>query len=460
MGLFGSLQIALGALLADQSAIDVSANNVANVNTPGYSREEAIFTESAPDQLGNLQFGTGVTIQTIQSDSSSLINLRLNQETQQQGAIDTQVQGLDQIQSLFNDTAGSGLGSDISAFFNSFQQLASDPSNSGFRSAVLDAAQNMAAAFRQAAGALVSQQQDLDQSVPLQVNQINQLTSQIAQLNVQVAASQTGTSSADTLVDQRNELVTQLSQLVNVNTSDAGNGEITLTTGNGAALVQGGSSFELSTQADPTTGLQDVFAQGQNITSAITAGSLGGTLALRDQSIPQALGALNSLASGITTAVNTTNAAGFDLNGNPGGNFFTPPAAGAGAALNFTVAITDPSLIAASSDGTAGSNGNANALAALANQNIIAGQTPSNFYSGIVSTVGSAASGAQSQQQSVGLLVQQLTDQQGSIAGVSLNEEAANIAKFQTAFDAAAQMVQVVSNLTNTEITMVQTAVA
>lgn len=457
-GIFGALQIALGALLADQGGIDVAANNVANVNTPGYSREEAVFTESPPEQLGNIQYGTGVELQTVQSDSSSIINLRLNQELQQQGSIDTQVQGLNQLQSLFNDAAGSGLGSDISAFFNSFQQLASDPSNAGFRDAVLEAAQNMSAAFRQTAGALITQQQDLDQSVPQQVSQINSLTSQIAQLNVEVAASQTGTSSSDTLADQRNELVTQLSQLIDVNTVNAGNGTITLTTGNGTALVVGGSNFELSTQADPTTGVQDVFAQGQNITSTISAGSLGGTLALRDQTIPQFITTLNTLASGIATAVNTTSAAGFDLNGNAGVDFFAPTPAGGSAALNLTVALTDPSQIAASSDGTAGSNGNANALAALGNQNIVAGETPINFYSGIVSTAGNQAGAALSQQQATGLLVQQLQDQQGSVSGVSLSEEAANIAKFQTAFDAAAQMVQVVNNLTTTEITMVQTA--
>ncbi|MGB9333803.1 MAG: flagellar hook-associated protein FlgK [Candidatus Acidiferrales bacterium] len=454
MGLFGALQIAVQSLLADQGAIDVASNNVANVNTPGYSREEAVLTELPPQQFGNVQFGTGVELQTIQADRSNILELRLNQETQQQGSIDTEVQGLNQIQALFNDNAGSGLGSVISAFFNSFQQLASDPSNVGFRDAVLAAAQNMTAAFRQTAGGLVTQQQDLNQSVVQQVGQINQLTAQIAQLNDEVAAAQTGTSAANTLVDQRGQLITQLSQLLDVTTIDAGNGTITLTTNNGNALVVGTASFALSTQANATTGLQDVFAQGQNITSQITAGSLGGTLALRDQEIPKVLTSLDTLASGIATSVNSTNAAGFDLNGNPGGNFFVPPPAGAGAALNFNVAITDPSLIAASSDGTSGSNGNANALAALATQNITGNQTPTTFYAGIVSAAGNDAAAAQARQQSVSLLVQQLKDQRGAVSGVSLDEEAANLAKFQTAFDAAARIVTVVDNLTQTVINM------
>jgi len=287
-----------------------------------------------------------------------------------------------------------------------------------------------------------------------QVGQVNDLTSQIAALNVQLAAAQVGTQSGNALLDQRTQLIQQLSQILDVQTINAGNGNVTLTTSQGVALVVGAQSFNLQTQVNPATGFQDVYAQGSDVTTAIQAGSLGATIQLRDQEIPALLTKLDTLASGIASAVNTQNQAGFDLAGNAGGNIFVPPAAGPGAALNLAVAITDPSQVAASSDGTIGSNGNALALASLANQNIAGGLTPAQFNAGLVAQVGSDTAEAQSQQQSAGLLVQQLQDQQGAISGVSLDEEAANLVRYQTAFDASAHVVSVIDELTQTVLNM------
>jgi len=452
--LFSSLSLAVRSLLADQGAIEVTSNNVANVNTPGYSRQEAVFNETPPLQFGALQFGTGVELATISSDRDNILNIRLSQETQQQGKFDSLVNGLQQIQALFNPVAGTGLGASINSFFDSFQQLSTNPTDPTLRQGVLIAAGNLASAFRLIASGLGTQQQSLNESVVQQVGQVNDLTSQIAALNVQLAAAQVGTQSGNALLDQRTQLIQQLSQILDVQTINAGNGNVTLTTSQGVALVVGAQSFNLQTQVNPATGFQDVYAQGSDVTTAIQAGSLGATIQLRDQEIPALLTKLDTLASGIASAVNTQNQAGFDLAGNAGGNIFVPPAAGPGAALNLAVAITDPSQVAASSDGTIGSNGNALALASLANQNIAGGLTPAQFNAGLVAQVGSDTAEAQSQQQSAGLLVQQLQDQQGAISGVSLDEEAANLVRYQTAFDASAHVVSVIDELTQTVLNM------
>ncbi len=118
-----------------------------------------------------------------------------------------------------------------------------------------------------------------------------------------------------------------------------------------------------------------------------------------------------------------------------------------GASSSFTVAITDPNLVAASSDGTVGSNGNAQALAKLQNQNIVNGQTPANFYSGLIFQIGNDISQAQSEQTAVGLVQQQLQDQRSAISGVSLDEEAVSLIRFQGAYQAAANVVSVVNHL-------------
>src|SRR5262249_14883982 len=147
---------------------------------------------------------------------------------------------------------------------------------------------------------------------------------------------------------------------------------------NGTALVAGNQSFSLAAQLDPS-GVHDIFAQGADITSQLNAGQIGGLLTVRDQKLPALLTGLDTLASGLGNAFNAANAAGFDLNGNNGSNIFSIPS-GAGAAGGISVAIADPALIAASSDGSAGSNGNLANFSAIHDRATIAGETPTDYY--------------------------------------------------------------------------------
>lgn len=456
--LSSALNIAVGAMLADQAALDTTSNNIANANTPGYSRQTVDFEETPPVEYGGQLFGTGVEIGQITSQRNSVLQMSLDQATQQQSKYDSYLTSMQQVQTLFNETSGTGLQSSITAFFSSLQQLSTDPSNTSLRQAVLSAAQNMAQDFNSTSSNLTSLQQNVDQSVPQAVSQINSLTSQIAQLNSEVSAAESTGQNAGSLVDQRNQLISQVSGIIDVSQVDAGNGNVTLTTTSGAALVVGDKSFRLTSQANPTTGFQDVYSMGKDITSTINGGSLGGTLQVRDSTIPSILSSLDSLASSLENSFNSVNKAGADLNGNPGGNFFVaPPAGGAGAAATMSVALTDPSQIAASLDGSAGDNANVNAMLALQNQGIVNGQTPINAYSNLVFQVGNDVASAQSEEQGVTAAAQQLQNQIGSISGVSINEEAANLVQYQQAYQAAAQVASVISSLTSTAINMVST---
>jgi flagellar hook-associated protein 1 FlgK len=451
--LSGSLSIALQALSADQGAVAVTTNNVANANTPGYAREVPVFQENPPLTYGSLQFGTGVSLGQTQSIRDNILQIRIDQEGQQGGQLDSFVSSMQQMQTLFNEASGVGLQTPITSFFNSWQQLASDPTNLNYRQNVLTSAQNLAEAFHQISAGLTSQQTNLDLSVQQSVTQVNQLTTQIAKLNGQVAAMSGAGQDASGLVDQRDQLIQQLSGLVDVSYVSSGNNGLTLTTTSGAPLVVGNQSFSLTTGTDPTTGLTHIYSQGTDITSSIASGQLAGELEARDQQIPATLASLDTLAAGIANAVNTQSAAGYDLSGNPGGNFFVPPpAGGTGAAAALQVAITDPALVAASSDGTTGSNGNANAMAALANQAIVAGQTPASYYSGVVFQIGNTVSNAQMEQSANHLVLQQLENQRGALSGVSLDQEAANLIQYQQAYDAMARVITIISDLTQSAV--------
>jgi len=440
-----SLATALSGLTADQGALQATANNVANANTPGYSREVPVLIASDPVVVDPLTLGTGVTLQTIESIRDPILESQIQQETQTQGQLSALVSALSQTQNSFSSTTGD-IGSAISNFFDSVNQLSTSPSDQSLRQGVLTAADNLASAFNVAANNLTTQRASLNQSVEQAVGQINQLTQQIAQLNGQIGNLQNVGQSAGTFIDQRTQLIDQLSSLVDVSVIPTDN-TLTLTTASGTALVAGQQSFQLSTQAD-NSGTQQIFAQNNNITTTIVSGQLGGLLQARDQQIPGIQNQLDTLAANLANAINGVQTAGYDLNGDKGTNLFNaPPASDTGAAGTLSVAITDPSLIAASSDGTVGSNGNAEAMYALSNQSFIQNQTPTDYYSNIVFNVGNAASNANAEQSASSVVLQQLNDQRSSVSGVSLDQEAANMMQYQQAYAASAQVITAINDM-------------
>ncbi len=367
-GLFGTLAVATGALQAEQGALSATTNNVANANTPGYSRLQPILVENPPIVLGSLTIGSGVSLEKIQSVRDPILQLRIAEETQQQGQLNTYVAALQQAQVNFNSSSGD-LETQISALFGSLDQLSTNPTSLALRQGVLTAAQNLATTFNNTAKNLSQQQSSLDLNVSQAVSQVNTLTGQIADLNIKISNLQGLGQDASPFVDQRDILIGQLSGLVDVSEIQGDNG-LTLTTSNGTALVVGGQSFALSTQTN-AQGLRDVFSQGNDITTQLTSGQLAGLIQVRDQKIPGILTQLDTLASGLANGLNAANRQGFDLNGFKGSDIFVaPPVNGQGYATNIAVQITDASLLAASSDGRPASNGNVALLSAVANQPI------------------------------------------------------------------------------------------
>jgi flagellar hook-associated protein 1 len=451
-GLNTSLSIAVQALQAEQGALSVTTNNISNVNTPGYSRQVAVLNEAPTFQENGTTFGGGVTMEQFQSVRDQLLQLRIYEETQQQSNSRTQLNALNQVEGIFSDPT-QGVGGALSAFFNSVSQLSTNPTDSNARQAVLTSANNLANSFHQAVSSLNTIGTGLDQSVPQTVDQINRLTTQIAKLNGQVAQMQGLGQDPSTIQDQRDELIRQLSGLVNVNVTQSEHG-LTLTTGNGVPLVVANQSYALQANANNSV-LEHVYsAQGQDITSQISDGQLGGTIQIRDQVLPQLFTQLNNLASQFTTSFNTAHQAGFDAAGNAGGNFFTPLASTTDAAANFGVAITDPSLIAASSDGSAGSSGDLTQLLALRDQQLPSGASPLDMYSNLVLQVGNLGANAQSDVTSSNASLQQLTDQRSSVSGVSLDEETTNMIRYQRAYEAGARVVTTVDSMFDTLMAM------
>jgi flagellar hook-associated protein 1 len=448
--LSSSMWIAAQALGADQGAIDATSNNIANQNTPGYSREVPVLTEGTPTEEGNVTYGGGVVLQQIQSVTDQLLQIQISDQNQQQSSAQTQYNTMQQVQELFSNPT-SGIGPDFTSFFNSLSQLSTDPASIPDRQAVLTAAQNLATSFNSTEQNLDSIQSGLNQSVSQNVTQINTLTAQIAQINGQVGQMQKLGEDPGNLGDQETQLIQQLSQLTNVNQIQTENG-LTLTTGNGTPLVVGDQSFALQTTAGPN-GMTDVSSQGQDITSTLQGGQLGGNLQMRDTVIPGLLSQLDNLASQFSTSVNAAQATGYDMYGNAGQPLFSDTS-GPGAASNLTVAITDPNLIAASSDGTQGSSGNVANLLAVQTQALPGGETPLDTYSSLVSQTGNLTDQAQAEVTASTASLNNLNNQLGSVSGVNLDEETTNLMNYQRAYEAAARVVTTVDELTQSVLDM------
>ncbi len=439
------IDIARQALLADQDALNVTSNNVANQNTAGYTREVVSFTAVDAVTLSGSSFGAGVTASAT-SQRDRVLEQRVQQQTQAQTQSAAVESALQQIQNIFglSSTASSAtstpLGSATDSFFSALSALTSNPSDTATRQSVLNAANTLASAFNSSASQIAQIASSLNQQAVSDVGQVNSLTSTIAALNTQIS-SLGSNADAGSLEDKRQSAITQLSKLIGLDQISTENNGITLTTSGGAVLVSGGSSFAVSTT--PVAGVEHILAgvDGADVTSSLTGGDLGGVLEVRDQQLPNYQSALDSLAFGIGTQVNQQNALGLEGSGNPGSALFNLSATSSGAAAQIQVATTDPNAVAAAGpgEGSAG-NTNASALADLAGVNLVGGQTVSGFLASFLGRIGTDVSSATTNNSAQQVTLTQLTTQRDSLSGVSLDEEAANLTTYQKAYQAAAEV--------------------
>ena len=450
--LFATMSVAVGSMLAQQSAIGVTANNVSNINTPGYSRQRADLAEGDSFYNGAFMVGTGVELQQISSLRDRILELRIQDEMQQQGALDAQVSALSDVDLQFS-AQNSNIGNALNNFFGSLSSLAPDVTNRALRQSVLVAAQNLANQFQSTSRMLTQRQFSLDLEIKQGVQQVNQITTQLADLNRQISSSTLPEDQLGSFVDQRNVLLQKLSFLLGNHVVQADDG-LTVTASNGSPLVVGGQAYQLhlSTNFDGTNHLS---VSGRDITQSATGGSIAGLLQVREKSIPGILEQLDTIASTLITSFNAVHVTGTDLQGNAGVDFFNPaPAAGSGAAASFSLNITDADQIAASGDTTTGNNAVLNTLIDLQNQQLVDNNRLVDAYSNLTFDLGSQLSNAKSDLQSTEAELQQLNDQRGAISGVSLDEEASNLLRYQRAYEAAARVLSIVSDLTEVSVNL------
>jgi flagellar hook-associated protein 1 len=465
-----------GALNADQSALSIVSNNVANANTPGYTQQRPNWRENDPVTINGVQYGAGVSLTGATSVRDRVLAERLNQQQQLAAASGARLAALNAIQALFPPDSGStsaragDIGSDVTSFFNSFSSLEANPTNDALRQQVLSKATTLAGDLSNAANALLSQRAALDQQAAAVVSQVNGLLAAVAQLNGQIQSTSPD-ADAGVLEDQRQQDLSRLSQLIGINLVDTENNGLSITMTSGQTLVSENSSYVVTTGL--LNGITHFFLGTADITSALTSGggSMGGLLTARDQDIPQVLNALDQLAFGVATAVNAQNNAGTNVNGiggtgvnpaNPSLDIFNPPAAIAGSAAAMAVVITAPDDVAAAGPGAgAGDNANAVAMAWLAGAGIVNGKSPSNYFSNFVTMLGAAVDEVQTENTAEEASVTQLQNQVNALSAVNLNDEAVAMQQLERSYQAASRVFAILNSIMASALNLgVQTSVS
>jgi flagellar hook-associated protein 1 FlgK len=328
--IFSILNTAKLGLLTQQLALEVTGNNIANVETEGYSRQDVILESNTPRSISQGQLGTGVRVSGIERVFDQFLFQQILAEGDVTGNFNVRKDVFEQLEVLFNENQGRSLNSELSELFSAFQDLSSNPTGLPERAEVIGRAQSLVSVFNNLGDGLFKIQRNLDAIVSDEVAQINSLIDEIAKLNQAVFANSPGQFSANDLKDQRDKLITQLSEKIDITLVKEVDGQFSLTLANGTPLVLKDLSFNLSTGLNGNNkSLLDVFVSNGaggtlNVSSAIQGGELKGYLDMRDLEVPAVKEKLDRLAAGFIQEFNRVHQQGFGVDGSTGVNFFTP----------------------------------------------------------------------------------------------------------------------------------------
>ncbi len=434
-----NLSIATRALLAQQVAIETISHNIANVNTPGYTRQEA--------ELVTTEDGA-VRVRSVKRYVDTFISGQIRRNAGLLGESQVRHEAMQYVQSVLQEPSDQGLNSTLNQFWSAWQDLAASPESAAVRTNLREVSRRLANQFNTTAGQVTSLRHDLDYKVTTQVQEVNSLANQIAKLNESISKATIYNSQANDLRDQRDMLLDSLSKLVNINYAEDtyGPGMMTVNIGN-QALVVGTDVRTLALQ--PTGQNQhDVVWADDGRTVELNNGGLRGTLQVRDQLLPDQLAQLDQIAASLISQINTRHQAGYGLNNSHQEDFFS----GTGASdIRISDAVNaDVSNIAAAS--AADSPGDASVALAIGDLQqalIMNGGTATinAFYQEFIAQIGLQAREADASYRERDLLVEHLTSRRSEASGVSLDEEAVQLMEHQRAYQAAARLVTVMDEL-------------
>ncbi len=450
-GLSKVFETARRSLFAQRDAMDVTAHNIANAGTTGYTRQRAELTTTVPlpDRVGLL--GTGVEMSSVSRLREKFIDTQYRTTNQQLNNASMQSRIFSQIEAVVNEPSENGLQSMMQGFSKAWQSLASTPEDMGARQIVLQSATTLSNGIQQLYSGMNQLRNDMKDEVSANVEKINALSREIADFNEKIMTATNSKMSANDLMDSRDIKIDELSKIANIRVAEDSKGSMNISVG-GVSIVNQTDTIPLEVKDNVTSLLIQTVSSGNP--AQVTGGELGGMLQQYNTTIPGYQSSIDQLAQSIMSSVNSLHRAGFGLKTNPsdpaaptGTNFFTSYGNGV---LTVNAALSNnPSLIAASATGAAGDNAQANKLANVFDAPTMNGGTESQnqFYAAFTSKIGTDSGTAIREETNQQLILTQIANQRNSFSGVSLDEEMTNMIKFQRAYDASAKLVKTVDDM-------------
>ncbi len=456
---FSAFEIGRRALNANQTGIQVTGQNIANVNTAGYTRRRVQLAESSPVNINGYSVGTGVSVVGVQDFRDRFIESRLQTETGIAGKLSARRDALAPVETALQGSENGGIQNALAGFFGAFRDLEANPQSIPLRSVVAQKGANLATSFQTTRARLSDIRNGADKQIGATVGEVNSLTEKVAKLNEQIKTAESTGGDAHALRDQRGEFVNKISELTGARSVENDDGTVTLTIGEGRAIISGNKAIPLKTESQPPLGLTAITLEGEP--AVFDEGAIRG---LQDavSDIGGQITALDALAASVVQRVNDLHTSGTDLKGNAGTPFFnnSQPVTAANISVNSAI-NDDPSLVVASPLAQPGKFGTIAGQIGdlLTDTSSTAGTRSGSFssiFAGLVSEAGEKVRSTDDALQTQSAIILQANAQREAVSGVSLDEEAINLLQYQRAYEAAARFFKVADEMTQTILSLAQ----
>lgn len=445
MSSFASLGLGARALQAAQRGLELSGQNISNINTVGYSRQrldQVAGSGSAVPALWSRStaFGDGVVVRGTERIRDDFLEARAQQVRGSASSLASSAATLRSVEGIFAEPSDTGLQAQMASFWNSWHDLANDPTSMAPRTQILEEATQLAATLGRTSQQLDQQWSGTREALVATVSEVNRTASDVARLNDAIRSAKVSGASTSELADQRDQLVLQLGESVGAVGRLNDDGTVSVTVG-GTQVVSGSRTSELRVDGPTLPGRQGpvtVTWASSGTPATITGGDVQGLATALNSTIPGYGAALDSIAAKLASTVNAQQAAGYDRNGATGSAFFSGTTA-----ATLAVSLTTTNGIAASKSPPPAYDGD-NAAAMAAHLTDPAG--PDVSYRSLIVELGVQSQSASRQADVQGVMLRQVDTARLGVSSVSIDEEMTNLMAYQHAYEAAARFVSVIDS--------------
>ena len=459
----GLLNIARSGMAASQAQIAATAQNVTNAQTPGYSRQRVTLTAGIPLHLPQGSFGTGVLVYSVDRMRNEMMDTGYRRDTSAAAFSEERRDALGAVEGVLGEPSDTGLASSLEQLWSAFSDLSTNPTSSAARGVVRQRAAQVSAQLNQFGNQIADAQVVARTRLLESAGRVNTLASQVAEINARIVAAEAEGKQAPDMRDQRDSKIDELASLIGATSYPQADGSVNVNIG-GDSLVDGANFKKVRIQATLNDPTKLGVAIGENAgggapveTMYQLGGQMAGTLDSYNTILPSSLTTLDGVAAALVSATNTAHANGF-VGTTPAGNFFDPARTTARTIrLDASIVANVANIAASGISGEPGDNSVAIAMSRLRETPVaINGQMASisEGYRTVVASIATSVNGAQGTATAARTLATQSDTRRESIKGVSIDEEMVNLMKFQQSYAAAARLVSVVDEISNTLINL------